>query len=356
MISSSDILHGKILIVDDQEANILLLERMLRSAGYDSLTTTTDPLQVCELHLKNRYDLILLDLEMPGMDGFQVMEGLKEIEPQDMLIELTLKHQFQVAEGLKEIEPGGYLPVIVITAHPGHKLRALQAGARDFISKPFELAEVLARVRNMLEVRLLHVETRNYIEALEQKVQEVEASRELIRRQADEVKRLYDKIVSMEGGAKEGGDAAASAQPHVPRGARLHTLLYVEDNAADMKLVEQIIARHPEMRLLAAVSGNSGIEIARVSQPEVIMMDINLPDISGFKALEILRSDPATAHIPVIALSVNAMPLNIESGLKSGFFRYITKPINVNEFMEALHVALEFSGRKSAKVTRELKF
>ena len=92
------------------------------------------PREVCELHLKNRYDLILLDLQMPGMDGFQVMEGLKEIEPD------------------------GYLPVLVITAQPGHKLRALQAGAKDFVSKPFELAEVLARVHNMLEVRLLHKE------------------------------------------------------------------------------------------------------------------------------------------------------------------------------------------------------
>src|SRR5665647_2465465 len=149
MISSSDILHGKILIVDDQEVNVQLLERMLRGAGYTSVTSTMNPREVFELHRKNRYNLILLDLEMPGMDGFKVMEQLKEIEPQDLLLELTLKHRFQMKEGIEEIEPGGYLPVIVITAHPGHKLRALQTGARDFISKPFELAEVLARVRNI---------------------------------------------------------------------------------------------------------------------------------------------------------------------------------------------------------------
>ena len=128
-----------------------------------------------------------------------------------------------------------------------------------------------------------------------------------------------------------------------------HTLLYVEDNPANLKLVEQIIARHPNIRLLTAVNGNSGIEIARASQPDVILMDINLPDISGFKALKILRSDPTTAHIPVIALSANAMPLNIESGLEAGFFRYLTKPIKVNEFMDALDVALEFAGNQSAK-------
>lgn len=132
MIGPSDILSGKILIVDDQAANVLLLERMLREAGHLSITSTRDPGEVCGLHLKNRYDLILLDLQMPGMDGFQVMEALK----------IT--------------EPDGYLPVLVITAHPGHKLRALQGGAKDFISKPLDRAEVLMRVHNMLEVRLLH--------------------------------------------------------------------------------------------------------------------------------------------------------------------------------------------------------
>jgi PAS domain S-box-containing protein len=144
----------------------------------------------------------------------------------------------------------------------------------------------------------------------------------------------------------EESDAAALAQPHVPRRAGLHTLLYVEDNPANMKLVEQIIARHPDIQLLTAVNGNSGIEIARVSLPDVILMDINLPGINGFEALQILRSDQATAHIPVIAISANAMSLDIERGLKAGFFRYLTKPIKVNEFMEALDVALEFAGQK----------
>ncbi len=148
MISSSDILHGKVLIVDDQDTNVLLLERMLRGAGYDSVASTTNPGEVCELHRKNCFDLILLDLQMPGTDGFQVMEGLKEIE-QD-----------------------GYLPVLVITAQPGHKLRALKAGAKDFIGKPFELAEVLARVHNMLEVRLLHKALINYRDVLEARVRD----------------------------------------------------------------------------------------------------------------------------------------------------------------------------------------
>jgi adenylate cyclase len=150
MVSSSEILNASILIVDDQEPNVLLLQRMLRGAGYLAVTSTTHPHEVCELYRQNRYSLILLDLQMPGMDGFQVMEELKKIETD------------------------GYLPVLVITAQPDHKLRALQAGAKDFVSKPFDLAEVLMRVRNMLEVRLLHLETKKLYDqlTLEQKVSE----------------------------------------------------------------------------------------------------------------------------------------------------------------------------------------
>ncbi|MHB1025053.1 MAG: hybrid sensor histidine kinase/response regulator [Desulfobacteria bacterium] len=144
----------------------------------------------------------------------------------------------------------------------------------------------------------------------------------------------------------EAGDTAASARPHASRGAQPHTLLYVEDNPANLKLVEQIIARHPDIRLLTAVNGSGGVEIACASLPDVILTDINLPDINGYEVLRILRSDPATAHIPVIAISANAMPPDIDRGLRAGFFRYITKPIKVREFMEAMDVALEFSEKK----------
>ena len=148
IIAESEILDASILIVDDQEANVRLLEQMLREAGYARVAATMDPHEVCALHRKHRYDLILLDLQMPGMDGFQVMEGLKTNAA------------------------NGYLPVLVITAQPGHKLRALHAGARDFISKPFDLAEVKTRIRNMLEVRLLYKALENYSKELEQAVQE----------------------------------------------------------------------------------------------------------------------------------------------------------------------------------------
>jgi putative two-component system response regulator len=148
MIILSDILSAKILIVDDLEANVILLERILRGAGYISITVATDPTTVCELHREHCYDLILLDLNMPGMDGFQVMQNLYEVET------------------------GGYIPVLVITAQPDKKLRALRAGAKDFIGKPFEVAEVLARVSNMLEVRLLHKALASYTDKLELRVGE----------------------------------------------------------------------------------------------------------------------------------------------------------------------------------------
>src|SRR3972149_4932177 len=137
-VSATDILNASILIVDDQESNVSLLEQLLSEAGYTCVASTMNPHEVCALHRNNRYDLILLDLEMPGMDGYQVMEGLKKIEAD------------------------GYLPILVITAQPDHKVRALTAGAKDFISKPFDLVEVGTRIRNMLEVRLLYKKIENY--------------------------------------------------------------------------------------------------------------------------------------------------------------------------------------------------
>src|SRR3954454_1639921 len=138
MVSESEIRGAKILVVDDQVQNVQLLEHMLAAANYTSVTSTTDQHEVYELHRQNHYDLILLDLKMAGMDGFQVLDALKDIESDS------------------------YLSVLVVTANPDAKLRALQSGAKDFVSKPFDMAEVLARVHNLLEVRLLHQKTRNY--------------------------------------------------------------------------------------------------------------------------------------------------------------------------------------------------
>ena len=146
MIELPDILAAKILIVDDQETNISLLSQMLNEEAYTDITTTMNPQDVCQMHRERHFDLILLDLQMPVMDGFQVMESLKTIHSD------------------------AYLPVIVLTAQPGHKLRALQAGAKDFISKPFDLLEIKTRIHNMLVVKLLYKKLENYNEHLEQEL------------------------------------------------------------------------------------------------------------------------------------------------------------------------------------------
>ncbi|MBI3504391.1 MAG: response regulator [Proteobacteria bacterium] len=159
-VTDAVLLQARILIVDDMPANVKLLERLLGSAGYPNVSSTTDPRTVCALHAAHRFDLIVLDMQMPGMDGFEVMEGLKALERD------------------------GYLPVLVITAQPGHKLRALREGARDFVSKPFDVAEVLTRVRNLLEVRLLHAELGRRNAELKVLFDEVVAERKLSERLA----------------------------------------------------------------------------------------------------------------------------------------------------------------------------
>lgn len=147
-LAATDLLNASILIVDDQLTNVQLLEQLLSGAGYTQVSSTLNPSEVCELYRQHQYDLILLDLQMPVMDGFQVMEALQNMITND------------------------YLPVIVLTAQPAHKLRALQAGAKDFISKPFDLVEVKTRISNMLEVRLLYKKLEDYSKLLEQKVAE----------------------------------------------------------------------------------------------------------------------------------------------------------------------------------------
>ncbi len=219
MVATSDILNGRVLIVDDQQANVLLLERMLRGAGYTSVTSTRNPLEVCDLHRTHHYDLILLDLQMPVMDGFQVIEDLKQIETE------------------------GYVPVLVITAQPGHKLRALQAGAKDFISKPFDMAEVLARVRNMLEVRLLHVET----------------------------KRLYDEVLKEQKRSLE-----LSAKPGAMVGVE-------EEERLATPLLRSLRLRHPwlQLNLLTAFAAGCVVFVFHGVIERVVILAMFLPVLAG---------------------------------------------------------------------------
>jgi DNA-binding response OmpR family regulator len=221
MIAARDIHKARILVVDDLATNVILLEEILREAGYLCVASTRDPHEVYDLHRKNRYNLILLDLQMPSMDGFQVMEGLKGLEPD------------------------GYLPVLVITAEPGHRLRALKAGAKDFISKPFEVGEVLIRVRNMLEVRLLHLESTSLNEQLATEGALLQAEMALQRTQAQ----LSVYAAKLEGLVSERTSELAAANKRLEESVRFirkangeHQALFLESQMIQRKLSQQ--ARH----------------------------------------------------------------------------------------------------------------
>ncbi len=243
MISNSDILHGKILIVDDMEVNVVLLEHILRDAGYVSITSTKNSTEVCNLYRLHAYDLILLDLNMPGMDGFQVLEGLKEIEPD------------------------GYPPVLVITAQTSHKLRAFEAGAKDFINKPFDMAEVLARVHNMLEVRLLYGKTKEYSKELEKNVKEVKASRAQISQKSDEVRLLYDELV-----AEHKRSIELSAQPGVMVGLE-------KEERVGTPWLRSMRLRHPwlQLNLLTSLTGAGMVLLFQDTINRLLILAVFVP-------------------------------------------------------------------------------
>ena len=260
MIGSSEVRAGKILIVDDQEANVRLLERALGDAGYTGITSTVQPRGVCDLHRANRYDLILLDLVMPGMDGFQVLEGLKEIEE------------------------GGSLPVLVVTAQPEHKLRALRAGARDFVSKPLDLAEVVARVHNLLEVRLLHLET----------------------------KRLYDQVVAEQAAQQVLERALLESRAAAERAELEHQRALAR---AALKVEEPLglVARSPAMRQLIDLARR----VARVDSTVLITGESG----SGKERIARLVHEESTRSAgPFIAVNCGAIS---ETLLESELFGHV---------------------------------
>ena len=266
MIGAEEILHSKILIVDDQLANVTLLERMLSGAGYINVRTTTHPSEVADLHLENDYDLILLDVQMPEMDGFAVIDALKKIEQQS------------------------YLPVLVITAQPHHKIHALNAGAKDFISKPFDMAEMLARVHNMLEVRLLHKESQQYGVTLEQKVQEVEASRDLIHRQNDELKQLYLELV-----AEKKQSFELTAQAGVMVGVE-------KEERIATSWLRSFRLRHPwlQFNLLTSLVGGGMVLIFQETISRLLILTVFVP---------ILISQASNTGSQVLAITLRGLTL-----------------------------------------------
>lgn len=266
MIGAEDIFHSKILIVDDQIANVTLLERMLSNAGYINVRSTIDPKEVADLHLENAYDLILLDVQMPEMDGFAVIDALKKIEQES------------------------YVPVLVITAQPHHKLQVLNAGAKDFISKPFDRAEMLVRVHNMLEVRLLHQESKHYAITLEQKVQEVEASRDLIHRQSEEVKQLYLELV-----AEKKQSFELTAQAGVMVGVE-------KEERIATSWLRSFRLRHPwlQFNLLTSLVGGGMVLIFQETISRLLILTVFVP---------ILISQASNTGSQVLAITLRGLTL-----------------------------------------------
>jgi two-component system cell cycle response regulator len=270
LITPTDILNARILIVDDLDANVQVLARMLVSAGYASVASTMDPLEVCELHRKHRYDLILLDLEMPVMDGFHVMEGLKEIEPE------------------------GYLPVLAVTAHPSHKLRALRGGAKDFISKPFDVSEVLMRVHNMLEVRLLHEAARNRGNMLESLA-------------------LNDPLTGL-ANRRLLADRMAMAIVHARRNMHLLAVLYLDldgfkrINDTLGHVAGDILLKTVAGRLVAAVREDD--TVARLGGDEfiIVLCQISGPDRAGTVASRVIEavSQPCDIEGHAVTMTTSA--------------------------------------------------
>jgi len=226
---------------------------MLRGAGYGAITSTMDPGAVCELHLKHSYDLILLDLEMPGMDGFQVMEGLKKVEI------------------------GGYLPVLAVTAQPAHKLRALQSGAKDFISKPFDLAEVLMRISNMLEVRLLRKQAGEMNVQLEARVKERTSTLTGLNMELEtfaysashDLRAPLRKIQAFSQAILEGGRSKLAAD--------------------DQDYFARIRASAGHMNLLI----DDILKLARVTRQPIVLSDLDLSAIAAKTAADLKQHEPS---------------------------------------------------------------
>ena len=247
MISETSIRQAGILIVDDLEFNVQILRRILENADYCAISTTTDPTMVGHLYLANHYDLILLDIEMDAMDGFAVMQELQAITQDD------------------------YLPVIVITSQADYKLRSLQMGAKDFISTPFDRAEVLARVHNLIEVRLLHQQATANRKLLEAKVQEVESSRDLLVLQSDAVKRLYDEVI-----AEQKRSMELSLQPGTMVGV-------LKEERLATGLFRSLYLRHPwlQINLLTAFAAGAVVGLFQATIDQLLILTIFLPVLAG---------------------------------------------------------------------------
>ena len=338
MIDSS-LINANILIVDDQQANIDVLTGLLDVKGFQYYKTTNDSRQVFKLFEEFKPDILLLDLKMPNLTGFEVMMQLKVLIP-----------------------PKTYIPILVLTADitPESKQKALECGASDFLTKPFDLIEVELRIKNLLKIRYLHQQLENQNQILEEKVKEgtkkIEKTNIELKvvkenaEQSDKMKsELLNQISQTESQKNHHGRMSELQKPESEITQYKRTILYVEDNSANIQLVEQILETHrPSIRLITNMYGKNTVQFAIDYTPDLILLDLSLPDIHGSEVIKLLRAEPKTADIPVIILSAYAMSRQIEILLEAGAKDYLVKPIDVIQFLKVVDEKIKKSSKEQS--------
>jgi CheY-like chemotaxis protein len=318
--------NANILIVDDQQANIDVLIGLLDAKGFINYTATKDSRQVFKLFDEFNPDLLLLDLKMPNLSGFEVMIQLKSLIPVNT-----------------------YFPILVLTADitQESKQKALAAGASDFITKPFDLIEVDLRINNLLKVRYLHQQLENQKIILEEKMREKTKELEKINielkvaiekaEQSDKLKsELLDQIKRMKNQINNNLRIDELTDQQTEIILNNGTILYVKDKLSNVQLVEQILAEHRStIRLVTNMYGKNTVQFAIDYTPDLILLDLSLPDIHGSEVIKLLQTEPRTAAIPVIILSEYAISVQIEKIIAAGGAKdYLMKPIDKDQFLK----------------------
>ncbi|MCX6175553.1 MAG: response regulator [Ignavibacteriales bacterium] len=336
-MNDSILKNANILIVDDQQANIDVLTGLLDAKGFTNYITTKDSRQVFKLFDEFKPDLLLLDLIMPNLNGYEVMMQLKALIPANT-----------------------YFPILVLTADitPESKQKALASGASDFLAKPFDLIEVDLRIKNLLKVRYLHQQLENQNQIVEEKVKErtkeLEKANIELRvakekaEQSDKVKfELLNQMSLTESQKNHHERISELTKPEAEITQDSKTILYIEDNLSNIQLIEQILETHrPTIRLITNMYGKNAVQFAIDYKPDLILLDLSLPDIHGSEVIKLLQAEPRTAEIPIIILSAYAMSRQIEILLATGAKDYLIKPIDVVQFLKVVDERI----RKSSKV------
>ena len=323
-MNDSTFKKAKILIVDDQQANIDVLTGLLDVKGYTNYTTTNDSRQVFKLFDELKPDLLLLDLIMPHISGYQVMLDLKSLIPS-----------------------GTYTPILVLTADitPEAKQKALVCGASDFLSKPFDLIEVDLRIKNLLSIRLLHKQLENQNQILENRVKE--KTKELEKtsidlnvakekaEQSDKLKtELFNQISQTKIKSDNNEEKSELTKHTTEQMENSRTVLYVNDNLPTLQAIEQIFETHrPTIHLITNNYGKNAVQFAIDHTTDLILLDIHLPDIHGSEVINLLRAEPKTSEIPVIIFGVDAITEQIEQFIETGTIDYLLTPIDEAQFL-----------------------